>query len=235
MQYLGGKVKKARRLIEAMGANDRPADQWFVEPFCGAGGITARVTGKRIANDADADIVNLLSAVAARGASWLPDQVSEEEYLDHATDAGARLPPELVGLYCFGSTFGAKKWGGFGRSKNGNLAAVTKRSLTRDAPLLSGVEFRVGDYREVDIPPRSMIYCDPPYSGATGYGSRFDSLAFWDWAFSMRTAGHRVFVSEYRAPVSRAGGLRVVLEMSYKKGLRSSDGAPVSDKLYEVL
>lgn len=49
-------------------------------------------------------------------------------------------------------------------------------------------------------PPCSLIYCDPPYVGASGYGTKFDHLAFWEWCRHKTAEGHRVFVSEASAP-----------------------------------
>ena len=38
------------------------------------------------------------------------------------------------------------------------------------------------DYREVKVKLNSVIYCDPPYEGATGYRKEtFDHKAFYDW------------------------------------------------------
>jgi site-specific DNA-adenine methylase len=53
------------------------------------------------------------------------------------------------------------------------------------------------DYREVEIPKDSVVYCDPPYSGTQNYGKRFDHDAFWEWCRSME---YPVYVSEMAAP-----------------------------------
>lgn len=53
------------------------------------------------------------------------------------------------------------------------------------------------DYREVAIPENSVVYCDPPYEGCSGYDSPFDHDAFWEW---VRTVNVPVFVSSYTAP-----------------------------------
>ena len=42
-----------------------------------------------------------------------------------------------------------------------------------------------------------VVYCDPPYKNTMGYGIRFNSDAFWEWA---RTRSYPVYVSEYQAP-----------------------------------
>ena len=65
---------------------------------------------------------------------------------------------------------------------------------------LQSLEVLRGDYRDVPIPPRSVVYCDPPYQGTNckAYsGGAFDHAAFWEWA---RSRPFPVYVSEYHAP-----------------------------------
>lgn len=61
----------------------------------------------------------------------------------------------------------------------------------------------VGDYREVEILPDSVIYCDPPYRAAREYKhnkEEFDSEALYDWC-EKQTA--LVLISEYWMPPER--------------------------------
>lgn len=53
------------------------------------------------------------------------------------------------------------------------------------------------DYRKVQIPENSVVYCDPPYKDTHGYGVEFDHDAFWEWC---RTRDFPVYVSEIKAP-----------------------------------
>ena len=65
---------------------------------------------------------------------------------------------------------------------------------------LQSLEVLRGDYRDVPIPPRSVVYCDPPYQGTNckAYsGGAFDHAAFWEW---VRSRPFPVYVSEYHAP-----------------------------------
>lgn len=60
-------------------------------------------------------------------------------------------------------------------------------------------------YLDLPIPPRSLIYCDPPYSGITQYRHSdikddFNSTVFWQWCREKAVEGHTVFISEYNAP-----------------------------------
>ena len=60
---------------------------------------------------------------------------------------------------------------------------------------------KVGDYRNVEILPDSVIYCDPPYKGPREYYKiDFDHEAFYDWC-EKQTA--LVLISEYWMPEDR--------------------------------
>ena len=56
------------------------------------------------------------------------------------------------------------------------------------------------DYREVEIEPDAVVYCDIPYQGTADYGGSFSHKEFFDWAASRPFP---VFISEYNVPDSR--------------------------------
>ena len=59
---------------------------------------------------------------------------------------------------------------------------------------------KVGDYRNVEILPDSVIYADIPYKDTRDYGIEFDHEAFYDWC-EKQTA--LVLISEYWMPEDR--------------------------------
>lgn len=62
-------------------------------------------------------------------------------------------------------------------------------------------EMRVADYRDIEILPNSVIYCDIPYKGTTGYKNEvFDYKTFYDWC---ERQAQPVFISEYWMPEDR--------------------------------
>ena len=66
---------------------------------------------------------------------------------------------------------------------------------------LKGLEVHTGDYRDVEIKPSSVIYCDIPYVNTNGYTTDgFDHEAFYDWACRQDTP---VYISEYWMPEDR--------------------------------
>ena len=63
---------------------------------------------------------------------------------------------------------------------------------------LQSLQSLQSDYRNVEIQPNSVLYCDIPYKGTAGYnGSEFDHEAFYKWA---REQKELVIVSEYTMP-----------------------------------
>lgn len=57
-----------------------------------------------------------------------------------------------------------------------------------------------GDYQSVSIQSNSVIYCDIPYQGTTGYLGAFDYERFFDWCERQQEL---VIVSEYGMPKDR--------------------------------
>ena len=56
------------------------------------------------------------------------------------------------------------------------------------------------DYRDVEILPNAIVYCDIPYAGTDDYGNEFSHKDFFDWAASREFP---VYISEYDIPDKR--------------------------------
>lgn len=99
-------------------------------------------------------------------------------------------------------SYGGKWLGGWGRDSKGKRDYVNEsyKNAVKQMPRLQGVHLGVSDYKDISIPPMSLVYCDPPYAGTTGYSSNFNHDQFWDWCRELAGNGHKVFVSEYDAP-----------------------------------
>ena len=116
-------------------------------------------------------------------------------------------PAHLVAFAGYGCSFGAKWFGGYARGigENGvsrNYCTESRKVLFEQGSLISGVWLFNTCYSKMYIPPKSLIYCDPPYKGTLGYACNrgFDHDHFWEWCRKMSKKGHTVFVSEYAAP-----------------------------------
>jgi len=102
---------------------------------------------------------------------------------------------------------GGKWFGGFARDKAYDkltneltFSRRAKSNALNQSPKLKDCLFINSSYEFLDIPPKSLIYCDPPYEGTTGYKDGFSHPGFWEWARRKTREGHTVFVSEYNAP-----------------------------------
>ena len=198
LRYQGGKSRIAKELSEFLTPPERGSA--FVSLFCGACTVESRIAGfeTMILNDKHPYLIALLRAVQAGYEP--PGVVTEEEY--QFIRAHKDLFPALAGFAGFACSFGGKWFGGYARDAAGcNYADVGRKSLLKTMANLENARFTNLDYRDVPIPSGSVIYADPPYADTTGYSREtFDSSAFWDYARSLAKNGHRVFVSEQKAP-----------------------------------
>ncbi|MEK0371254.1 MAG: DNA adenine methylase [Nitrosopumilus sp.] len=109
-----------------------------------------------------------------------------------------------------GCSYCGKWFGGYAndypenrRTKAGRLPNFQKEvrnGVLKQLPKIQDVEFIYSSYQDLDIPPSSLIYCDPPYEGATKYKDDFNHTEFWEWCRTKAKEGHQIFISEYNAP-----------------------------------
>ncbi len=212
MKYQGSKRRIAKEILAIM-LKDRKPNQWFVDAFAGGMNLIEHVDGNRIANDANRFVIALFKA--AQNGYVPPAEISEELYYDIKRNQ-LSYPPELVGFVGITCAFGSAWFTGYAKDSGGrNYASEGRRNLLKQIDNLKGCIMVSGEYSSIKIPENSIIYCDPPYSGATywytkgvkqddGYQIQavpdFDHDKFWNWCRQMTTKGHKVYVSEYTAP-----------------------------------
>ena len=227
MRYQGGKSRIAQDIASVISVR---GGDCFVGLFCGSCAVESKVQGfsRKILNDRHQYLIALLQGVQ-RGYE-LPESITPEQYRhirEHKDD-----DPTLAGFVGFGCSFGGKWFGGYARNATGtNYAAQSKRSLLKDMATLQDATFVCADYRRVCIPPRAVIYADPPYNNTTGYhGDRFDSAEFWIAMRLLADTGHTVFVSEQEAPPD----IQCVWERKFTRTLdrNKSNQFSVTEKLF---
>lgn len=199
MKYMGSKARHARELL-AIVLDDRKPEQWYVEPFVGGGNMIQHVEGSRIASDYFKPSVCILEALSK---GWVPPKhVSEYEYKEVKANQD-KYPPHYVGYLGFQLSYGALWFSTFRRDTSGkrDYSVEAYNHAIKQSPKLKGIVFHHCSYDELTIPDQSIIYCDPPYQGTTGYATgAFDHDKFWKWCRDRVSDGHKVFVSEYTAP-----------------------------------
>jgi DNA adenine methylase len=225
MQYMGSKNRIAKHILPIMLAERKP-EQWWVEPFVGGANMLDKVGGNRIGNDSHEFLIALL--VALREGYAPPTDISKELYYVIKSKP-QDYPKELVGFVGFLCSFGGIWWGGYAFNKKGvNYADRGSRVLTKQAKNFRGVDFRCGNYLDMEIPQNSLIYCDPPYEGTTKYKDGFDYNVFWQWCRLQESEGHTVFVSEYNAPVD----FECIKSVEYKTILDKNNQYKRIEKLF---
>lgn len=232
MQYNGGKASCAKDIASLI-ASDAPAwAKTYWEPFCGACNILLRpelTHFTRLGSDLDEYITALLNAVA--GGWQPPESISEEQYL--WAKCGADISTYLRGFIGYGCSFGGKWFGGYARSGQRNYAANARNSLLKCAKELYTVAPLVScPYWDEPFGSCDIIYCDPPYAGATpaGSGRTFDTAKLWEWVADKALEGSVVYVSEFSAPI----WAKEVWHKEIKDGLRRKDGSSMVERLFKV-
>lgn len=204
MKYMGSKNRIAKHILPIM-LKDRKDGQYWVEPFVGGANMIDKVTGNRIGADFNPYLIEALKLIRDNPKS-IPEVITESEY--KAAQSEKPLTG-IVGFIGFAMSFGGKWFGGYRRDKAGtqgcieNMKTQTRRSRNsaiKQSGLIQGVDLLHSSYSDLDIPPNSVIYCDPPYEGTTGYKDKFNHADFWQWCRDKAKEGHTVFVSEYNAP-----------------------------------
>lgn len=240
MKYMGSKARHAKHILPII-LKDRKPDQWYVEPFVGGANVIDKVDGKRIGADINYYVIVMLYALSN---GWTPpEHIDKPTYDKHRKMyyAGDTSVPALTGYIGINGSYN-------GRFFDGGYAGVvnTKSGKVRDYPNeayknvmkqsggLSGVRFIHKDYKNLDIPPNSIIYCDIPYYGTKEYReckNKFNHEEFWRWCREKKAEGHTIFVSEYNAP----DDFICVWEKQVNSSLTKDTGAKkATEKLFTI-
>lgn len=197
MKYLGSKNKIAKHLLPII-LKDRKPNQYYVEPFMGGGNMIDKVEGLRIGNDYNHYLIEMWKALQN---GWIPpNHVSEVDYKYYKKFQDLE-DPAMVAFIGFLCSFSGKWFNGYARAKGRDFIKEGKRNILKQLPKMIGVKLYSGSFDNFTIPPNSIIYCDPPYKGTTGYKDSIDHDYFWNWCRAMVNDGHTVFISEYEAPI----------------------------------
>jgi DNA adenine methylase len=207
MKYMGSKNRIAKHILPII-LKDRKDDQWYVEPFVGGANMIDKVDGNRMGADLHWGVISALRCIRDNP-TFLPTDNKMFTELDynhqknsHIGFGGGRTV--YHGYVGFALSYGGKWFGGWRRDGASKRDYVKEafNNAQKQSPKLQGVKFIWGSYKSeaLEIPENSIIYCDPPYGGATGYKDKFSSDDHWQWCRDRVAQGHKVFISEYNAP-----------------------------------
>ena len=203
MKYMGSKNRIAKHILPIMLAEaEKHSITTWVEPFVGGGGMIDKVPGTFRKIGADLNPHTIAAMLAIRDfPDALPDTVTEEEY----KSLKGTPPSPIESWIRFCCSFGGKFENGYAReagSDDSTFCGYGKRNALKQSPKIQDVEFICCSYLDLtENITNSIIYCDPPYNGTTGYKTgQFNHEEFFDWCRLMKSKGNVVFVSEYNAP-----------------------------------
>ena len=232
MQYFGGKHRISKRLSQYFNSQLKD-NQPFVDLFCGSCNVISKIDDNRlrIANDKHKYLIAMWKALQD---GWLPpDKISREEYVfirDNKDDS-----PYLAGFVGFACSFAGRWFEGYAyNSKGYNYCLSSKRSCINKLSNLNNVEFYNLNYNEVNIPKKSLVYCDIPYKGTTQYCKKevgeFNHDEFYQWVRD-NSNKYDIYISEYKENVPK--DFEIVWEMESRKSIRNAKNEAI--KTTEVL
>lgn len=202
MKYMGSKARFSKEILPII-LKDRTADQWYVEPFAGGMNAICEVQGNRIANDIHYHLIQMWRELVN---GWIPKKYTREEH-KYIRENKDKYPPHEVGWVGFNCSYSGVYFCGFAGETKTKIGTVRDyqteaiNNVLKQVPKMQGVIFQNKPYYELDLPPNSIIYCDPPYEGTSKYKvDDFNHSKFWNWCREKAKQGHTVFVSEYNAP-----------------------------------
>lgn len=201
MRYLGSKRRIAKKIINYIQA-EREEGMCWVEPFMGSGSIISRVQGNRIGSDINDYLISMFKALQD---GWQPPSIVTEDEYNHIKNNKSSYPKHLVSFVGFGCSFGGKWFNGYAKDSTDsrNYALESRKALIKLKPKLKNIDLYNCEYFNLDIPKKSIIYCDPPYINTTNYGFKFNHDDFYLWCRDKVKEGHKVFISEYEAPFNK--------------------------------
>ena len=201
MKYQGSKRRLVNKIIPVIESIKRP-EQWYVEPFVGGANVIQHVSGKRIGADINKYMIAYLKEIQ-NGLTTFPI-IYEEQYKDIRNNID-KYDEWLVGYamssYGFMGNYGTSNY--MTASKPEYIHRAVEKMAKKEWKRLQGIYFVTSDYKELNIPKYSFIYCDPPYQSRDGY-RRIDAYKvneFWDWCRKkIYEEGHIILISELEAP-----------------------------------
>ena len=209
-------------------------ERTWVEPFVGGANVIDKVQGNRIGNDNQEYVIALYKALQN---GYVPPKEVTSDFFFEVENNKDKYPKELIGYLGTQLTFGCEWWGSFRRDNTGkrNYGVEAYNNVMKQQPDLIGIEFVCGDYRDLEIPTNSLIYCDPPYRGVRKYvgNVKFDSDVFWEVCRNWSKQGHIVFVSEYVAPSDFECVWSKEISASANNSIKTGQGLKAVEKLFK--
>lgn len=232
MQYVGSKNRLSKYIVPIIQSKINDETKGYIEPFVGGANIIDKINCKnKIGCDINGYLISLLRIVRDKP-NLLPDTITEQEYIK-VRDNKDKYDKWFVGLVGFCATYGSKWFGGYARGVKSD--GITKRDIPNEAirnllkqsKRIRDCKFKNISYLDIPDVEGYVIYCDPPYRGATGYKDSINYEQFYNWCRKM-SKKNIVIISEYDMPID----FKCIWEYEHKTTLKVNKHEKRIEKLF---
>ncbi len=205
MKYMGSKNRIAKDILPIIIKN-RKEKQYYVEPFCGGLGTADKISGNILCSDKNKYLISMW--IGLQKNEIRPKIISKEMYnnarFDFNNNSNDYYNDFLIGWIDFMASYNGRFFdGGYsGVSCGRNYIDEQIRNTEKQIDKIKHINFIYGDYSLIQIPEKSIIYCDIPYLGTKQYltSLNFNYNKFYKWCLDMKNIGHEIYISEYFMP-----------------------------------
>ena len=203
MIYMGSKKRLSKELVPIIQNYITENTVGYIEPFVGGANIIDKIKcDNRYGFDSHKQLIELFIKLQ-NDIDGIPNEIPYEEYMEVKNNK-ENYEDWYLGLVGFLGSFGAKYFGGYARHNKDDFTEQIQRgsikNLKKQYDDLKDVKFECKDFREIKDIKGYVIYCDPPYKGATKYSTKeFPYDEFYNWCREM-SKDNVVLISEYNMP-----------------------------------
>lgn len=200
MIYLGSRNRIAKYILPILLENI--GDRAFVDLFCGGGNLVQHAACKnKIACDINPFVIAFLNKIKDN-TDWIPPNnkfFTKEDYL-YVKNNKELFPDYFLAHVGYNLSFGGKWFAGWCQNRKGtDYIKKGYNNAVKQAQKIKDITFLCSDYRDFKLPPNSIVYCDIPHKGTTGYDKPFNFEEFYSWCRD-NSKDHTIFISEYSMP-----------------------------------
>jgi DNA adenine methylase len=206
IRWCGGKSKLATKIISQF-----PSHRCYVEPFCGGAAVFFKKQPSHceVINDVNNELINLYRCIqhhpdeiAKQSATmlhsrWLFDRL-KSHHPNQLTDIQRAARFYALQRMAFGGKASNQSFGYARTAKAGLSSNRFKRDVSLLTDRLNGVFIESTEW--LDCVERydskdTLVFCDPPYWGTTGYGVEFGFDNYQQMATVMKTMQGKMIVT----------------------------------------
>lgn len=182
---------------------DRKPWQWYVEPFVWWANMIDKVEWNRIWWEFNEYIAEMWIALEKW---WMPRNDYTKEESDNIRDNSSKFPKYEVWYVAINTRYWWVFWWGFAWKVKTKTWIIRDyqdeafRNILKQIPNIRWIKFIHSNYKDLEIPSNSIIYCDPPYKNTASYKDKFNHKEFYQWCRDKKKEWHTIFISEYNMP-----------------------------------